>query len=115
MSTGPLNFLIALALLFGLWNWSIRGRECADRISMRLCDELSVQRLDGSIALCGIRMVLNGKWPRVLRIYRFEFSAYGDDRLDGTISLIGVNAQWAHMCHPDGDIRIDLSSNYRQS
>ena len=84
----------ALALiLFGGWFWvdSMRAREVALEAGRRACDAEGVQFLDWTVAVVKIRVGRAGDGRlRVRRIYEFEFSDTGNNRLKGSITLLGT-------------------------
>lgn len=84
----------ALALfLFGGWFWvdTMRAREVALEAGRRACDAEGVQFLDWTVAVVKIRIgrASDGRL-RVRRIYEFEFSDTGNNRLRGYITLLGT-------------------------
>lgn len=92
-----MEWLFALATLSLLiWGWTdiLRARERAFFHAQRACRETGVQLLDETLALrrLGIaRRGLNGLTLR--RIYQFDFSVQGTDRLQGTVILLGMNLE----------------------
>ena len=84
-------FLVAVA-----WFWldSSRAREFAIEICRQASEKYGVQFLDESVVLSrmGIR------WPsqglRFRRVYKFDFSRNGDERLSGEIALIGIELEF---------------------
>ncbi|MBF0469751.1 MAG: DUF3301 domain-containing protein [Gammaproteobacteria bacterium] len=83
--------VIALLLLI-LWFWysSLRAKEIANLGAKMRCDIQGVLFLDQSVALQRIRQRRGGDGRLLLqREYRFEFSATGDERSQGTITVLG--------------------------
>jgi hypothetical protein len=85
-----------LFLLFGLaglaWFWfdSMRALEAARGAGKQACCNAGVQFLDDTVARTALALVRDGAGRRVLRrTYRFEFSATGNDRLEGQLELLG--------------------------
>jgi hypothetical protein len=103
-----LRLLLICGVACALWAWASKGRETVDRISTRICRDLNLQRLDGSVALSRLRMGREDHGFGVQRIYRFEYSITGSDRRIGEICLLNAVPVWAHMDHPDGAIHIAL-------
>lgn len=84
-------FLIGFLIALG-WFWvdSMAAREVAEMAGKRACREEGVQFLDDTVAFSGLGFSRDG-WghlkPR--RIYRFEFSDTGDNRLKGMVVMLG--------------------------
>ncbi len=84
----------ALALfLLGGWLWldSMRAREAALDAGRRACEAEGVQFLDWTVAVVRMRIkrAQDGRL-RIWRVYEFEFSDTGNNRLKGSITLIGT-------------------------
>lgn len=85
--------LFTLAILgCALWLWrdSLRARELASRVSRRACDAESVQYLDDTVSLAGLRPVFDHGRPTLRRVYQFEFSRRGVDRQVGSVMITGA-------------------------
>jgi hypothetical protein len=85
--------LFAVALLVGL-TWlamdNLRAREAAIDAARRACAGDGVQLLDDTVMMVSLRVARGGGGRRVLRrIYQFEFSDNGDNRLAGAVTLAG--------------------------
>ena len=97
--------LSALALfLFGGWLWvdSMRAREAALDAGRRACEAEAVQFLDWTVAVARMRLARSGDGRvRVQRIYEFEFSDTGDNRLKGSITLLGTQLISLHLAPRD--------------
>ena len=89
--------LFGIALIAGaawLWLTSLRVREAAVEAARLACAADGVQLLDDTVALASL-------WPQravsgtlaLRRIYRFEFSDSGNNRLNGSITLLGPAVQ----------------------
>lgn len=91
-----LEFVGALALVALGWVWfdSLRARESAVRAARLACHAEGVQLLDDTVALASLG-VQRGEGGRMelRRIYRFEFSDTGNNRLDGSITMVGSRVQ----------------------
>ena len=88
---------LAILLMAGVaWLWfdSLGARETAVEAARRACVAEGVQLLDDTVMLSSL-------WPRrgeggtlmLRRIYRFEFSDTGNNRLDGSVTLLGFMVQ----------------------
>mgnify|MGYP006300410361 CR=1 FL=1 len=103
MLTGTsLVLLIGLAGLFGLWLDATRVRERANRAVRRLCEEASVQLLDGTVALDYMRLA---RAPQggitLLRVFRFEFTEDGRTRREGAVTFRGARREHVYMALPE--------------
>ncbi len=103
-----LSALLLCGLTYVLWTWVIRGREIVDRVSSRLCRDLDLQRLDGSVALADLGLERRRHSLLVRRIYAFEYSTSGSDRRSGRVCLLNTVPVWARLEHPQGPLHIDL-------
>lgn len=83
-----------ILLLFGLlvWFWvdSLRARERATALATRRCREQDLQLLDQSVALKSLGLAWTRQGIRIKRLYRFEFSESGAERLIGHIRFLGA-------------------------
>jgi hypothetical protein len=90
------TFLIILSLLALAWFWldSSRARELAVGICQQASEKYGVQFLDESVAL----KKLGVRWPseglRLRRVYAFDFSRDGVERLSGTLALVGISLEY---------------------
>lgn len=86
-----LSFLVlCLAGLVWFWSDSLRALEAARGAGKQACCNAGVQFLDDTVARTALALVRDGTGRRVLhRTYRFEFSATGNDRLEGQLELLG--------------------------
>ncbi|MBX9812770.1 MAG: DUF3301 domain-containing protein [Burkholderiales bacterium] len=95
-------FLMSLA-----WFWfdSLRARESAVSAARLACDADGVQLLDDTVALSafGLRRSERG-WLTLRRIYRFEFSDTGNNRLDGSVTLLGASVQALYLAPHGGSV-----------
>ena len=96
----------ALSLfLLGGWLWadSMRAREAALDAGRRACDADGVQFLDWTVAVVKMRIdrAHDGRL-RIRRVYEFEFSDTGNNRLKGSITLLGTQLIALHLSPVDG-------------
>lgn len=83
---------ILLIFLAGGWFWldSLRAREVALDGARRACEAEGVQLLDWTVALKKIRLGRDDDGRRGLqRTYEFEFSDTGNNRIGGSVTVIG--------------------------
>jgi len=97
---------IAVILLVGLaWFWfdSLRAREAAVRAAREACVADGVQLLDDTVALAAWGLARgDGGRLALRRIYRFEFSDTGNNRLDGSVTLLGGGVQALYLAPHGG-------------
>ncbi|MDP2239983.1 MAG: DUF3301 domain-containing protein [Burkholderiales bacterium] len=100
--------IFAVMLLVGLaWFWSdsLRARESAIRAARLACTADGVQLLDDTVALAALGMQRSDDGRPVLRrIYRFEFSDTGNNRLDGSVTLLGAGVQALYLAPHAGTL-----------
>ncbi|HWQ37771.1 MAG TPA: DUF3301 domain-containing protein [Burkholderiales bacterium] len=93
--------LATLAIfVLAAWFWvdSMRAREAALDAGRRACAAEGVQFLDWTVAMKAMRLARDAEGRlRVRRLYEFEFSDTGDNRLKGSIMLIGAEPVAIHM------------------
>lgn len=93
--------LIALAALLAagwLWFDSLRVREAAVEAARRACRGDGVLLLDDTVALSAMRLTRNATGAiAVMRAYHFEFSDNGNNRLGGSVSLVGAAVQTVYL------------------
>ena len=87
---------LELLLLLGLlgvtlfWVDTLRVREAALLAAQRACQAQGLQLLDGSVAQSHLSLQRDDEGRlRLRRVYRFEYSDTGNDRLQGSVVLLG--------------------------
>lgn len=80
----------ALALVGWLWLDSLRARDAAIAAARHACAVEGLLLLDDTVAICGMRLRrgTDGRM-HVQRAYDFEYSDSGDNRIQGSIVLLG--------------------------
>jgi len=83
-------------MIFLAWLWldSSRAREMAIGICKQASEKYGVQFLDESVVLKKFGL----RWPtegiRVRRVYEFDFSRDGAERLSGNLALVGISLEY---------------------
>ncbi len=80
----------------GGWFWhdSMRARERAVRLGRDTCRRQNLLFLDDTVALDSLSVVRGDRGGLALRrIYRFEFSDTGNNRLKGAVTLTGIRLE----------------------
>lgn len=89
----PLTEILLLALFAALaWLWwdSMRAREAAVAAARAACAAEGLQFLDDTVGIAHIRPARNAAGRLQLqRAYDFEFSDTGDNRVRGSIVMLG--------------------------
>lgn len=94
------EFAVILTLLGFAWFWqdSLRVREIAIALAKDFCAKENVQFLDGAVAAVSIRLKRDRRGRLVIaRDYQFEFTDTGDNRLKGTIMMLGHTMETMHL------------------
>ncbi|MFK7891874.1 MAG: DUF3301 domain-containing protein, partial [Granulosicoccus sp.] len=80
------------ATLVYLWWTSSKARELAILHARRTCQQMQVQFLDQTVAISHVRLARSPQGQHCLkRSYTFEYTAYGDYRDTGTVTLHGYS------------------------
>jgi hypothetical protein len=82
---------VLLLFLAAGWFWldSLRARDVALDGARRACEAEGVQLLDWTVAVKKIRLGRDEEGRRFQRTYEFEFSDTGNNRIGGSITVIG--------------------------
>ncbi len=106
MTIGLAFEALAVVLVIGAgWFWfdSLRAREAAVDTARRACAADGVLLLDDTVALSAVRLRRGASGAvSLLRIYRFEFSDTGNNRLEGNVTLLGAAVQALYLA-PHGE------------
>lgn len=98
MDFTDLLFILLLAALAGFWLDSLRALETARNAGKRVCNSAGVQFLDDTVTVTSLTLRRNAEGHLVIRrTYRFEFSDTGDNRLEGTLVLLGARVESVEM------------------
>lgn len=93
--------LIVLALLLGgIWLWldSLKAREIGVRAAAAACAEEGLQFLDDTVVIRSLRLARDEEGRLCLRrLYAFEYSDTGDNRREGSVSLLGHGVELLHV------------------
>lgn len=99
-----LFMLITLAAIAWFWVDSMRARELASAVCRRTCRRCDVQFLDDTVALVALGITrVDGKL-RIRRVYQFEFSDDGRDRLSGIVAISGTHIDMIHLPQPQAKL-----------
>lgn len=89
----PLAELLLLAFFLALaWLWwdSMQAREAAVAAARTACEAEGLQFLDDTVGIAGLRPARNANGRLLLqRAYDFEFSDTGDNRMKGSVVMLG--------------------------
>ena len=104
LTLSKLLVMVLIAVVVILWYDSIRVREEANRIAAEACRRRSLQMLDGTVALAGLRPrfdLRNGL--RLERTYVFDYAVDEVFRATGFIIMLGHHVQ--HLGLERGEVR----------
>ena len=103
--------LLLLALLIGMgWFWldSIAKREVAIQLGRELAGRWQLQLLDETVACNKLHMGRDSRGhAQLLRLYEFDVSANGADRMQCNLHLLGKQLQTWHIppyAQPDSPV-----------
>lgn len=106
---------IAIGLLAALgWFWydSMRAREAAIAIGKEVCRRDGVQFLDETVALANLGFTRDPRGHLTFRrTYRFEFSDTGNNRLKGSVVMMGTRLEILNL-EPHG---MELSAGHAET
>ena len=90
MPVAEIIAVLALAAIAALWLDSIKVREFAVRAARVACAAEGFQLLDDTVAISSLKPVRDEQGRlKLQRAYDFEYSDTGDNRLKGSVVLIG--------------------------
>ncbi|MCE9640747.1 MAG: DUF3301 domain-containing protein [Betaproteobacteria bacterium] len=82
--------LLALAAIAWLWLDSLKAREVAVRAARAACSADDLLLLDDTVAIANLKPVRDDDGHvKLQRAYSFEYSDTGNNRLQGSIVLLG--------------------------
>jgi hypothetical protein len=108
MSDLPL-LIALLALAAGAWLWldGLRARDAAVAAARSACQAEGVLFLDDTVALSALRLGrdANGR-VRIQRAYAFEYSDSGNNRIKGSVVLLGREVILLNVGARDGNVTL---------
>ena len=82
--------IVAIAALAWLWFDSLKAREAAVRAARAACVAEMVMLLDDTVAISGIKAARDDDGRlKLQRAYDFEYTDSGNNRLHGSVVLVG--------------------------
>ncbi len=103
MSITEISILFVCAALAWFWFDSLKAREVAMRAARDACATDGFMLLDDTVAIASLRTARNDAGRVTLqRVYDFEFSDTGDNRLRGGITLRGHRVVMINIGSRDG-------------
>lgn len=90
--------LLPVVALVMFWSDSLRALEVARNAGKKACTHEGVQFLDDTVTVSALALARDtlGRIA-IRRTYRFEFSDTGDNRLEGTLVLLGARVESIEM------------------
>lgn len=108
---GILIFIAALLALAWFWQDSLKSRERAIRAAALACNEIGAQLLDQTVALKKLKLArAESGHLNLRRIYEFEFSLAGYERLHGRAYVLGQKLEQVQLDRAEGTV-IDIKSS----
>lgn len=98
-----LEWLALALLLAGTWFWldTLKAREAGVQAARAACEAERLQFLDETVAGCSLRLARDAEGRlRLRRVYAFEYSDTGDDRLAGSVTLLGQAVELLSLGRP---------------
>jgi hypothetical protein len=92
--------LLLILLIIAAWFWqdSVAKREIAIQFGRELANRCQLQLLDETVACNMIRLGRDSRGhAQLLRLYEFEVSANGADRMQCNLQLLGKQLQSWHI------------------
>ena len=82
--------ILVLGALVWLWLDSLKAREAAVRAARAACAAEGLMLLDDTVAISGLKPARDEEGRlKLQRAYDFEYSDTGDNRLQGSVVLLG--------------------------
>ncbi len=82
--------VLILGALAWLWLDSLKAREIAVKAGRAACEAEGLLFLDDTVSIEGLKLVRDaGGQVRIQRAYAFEYSDTGDNRLKGSVVMLG--------------------------
>src|ERR1044071_2975663 len=98
--------IVLIAALVWLWFDSLKARETAVRAARAACVAEMVMLLDDTVAISAIKAARDDDGRlRLQRAYDFEYTDSGDNRLKGSVVLVGHRVVILNIGSRDGVAR----------
>ncbi|MCB1957496.1 MAG: DUF3301 domain-containing protein [Rhodocyclaceae bacterium] len=90
MPTTELFFMALIALAVWFWVDTLRAREAGMQAVRQACKAAGLQLLDDTVATASLRLGRQDNGHVAFRrVYAFEYSDTGDNRRQGSVTLLG--------------------------
>lgn len=87
---GEIFMILLFTTGFLYWQSSQKVKEFAWAATMRHCEKMELQMLDGYIAFQSLSLKRDSRGAfHIVRTYQFEFSSTGAERYNGKIQMLG--------------------------
>lgn len=86
-----LPYVVLLILLSASWFWfdTMKIRELANNVARHGCQRADVQFLDGTVSFSKLSLINTPRGIRFRRVFTFDYSEDGENRLQGFIVFAG--------------------------
>lgn len=90
-----LPYVLLLGILGASWFWydTMKVRERANAVAPQACRRAGVQFLDGTVSFAKLSIVNTTRGLRFRRVFVFDYSEDGENRLQGFIVFAGTEVQ----------------------
>lgn len=104
-------FIAGLLAIAWFWQDSLKSRERAIKAAAIACREIDAQLLDQTVALKKLKLArTEAGHLNLRRIYEFEFSLAGYERLHGRAYMLGQKLEQVQLDRAEGTV-IDLKNH----
>lgn len=104
MTMATLITTVLILLILFLWLDGARAREIAIAIGTEICKHRDYQFLDGSVVRSRMGLRWTNSGIRIRRMFSFDYSTDGANRLPGYILLLGTQLETYQLTdEEDGD------------
>ena len=95
---GDILVLVTIGVLGLFWMDGMQAREIAITAAKNACRRDGMQFLDDTVAIASLKLARNDRGVlKIRRLFQFEFSDTGDNRLEGNVVLLGKRVDTLYM------------------
>ncbi|MDD2741536.1 MAG: DUF3301 domain-containing protein [Rhodocyclaceae bacterium] len=88
-------FLLLLGAAVWFWLDTLKAREAGVAAARQACDDDGLQFLDDTVLGRSVRLARDDDGQlRLRRVFAFEYSDTGDNRRNGTVTLLGQQVEY---------------------
>ena len=95
---GDILVLMTIGALGLFWIDGMQAREIAIAAAKNACRRDGMQFLDDTVSIASMKLARNDQGAlKIRRLFQFEFSDTGDNRLEGSVTLLGRRVDTLYM------------------